>query len=51
MVWAMTGSSCSRPMHVVQPRFAVGAFEAAQVGDEIEETAHRHLAVMRRPFG
>ena len=36
---------------VVEARLAVRAFEAAQVGDEIEETADRHLAVVRRAFG
>ena len=36
---------------VVEPRLAVRAFEAAQVGDEIEEPADRHLAVVRRAFG
>ena len=36
---------------VVEPLLAMLALERAQVGDEIEESAHAHLAVGRRALG
>ena len=36
---------------VVEPRAAPLAGQAAHVGDEFEEGAHRHFAVARRAFG
>src|SRR6185312_5239867 len=37
--------------HVVQARGAPRAFQPAQVGDEVQKAAHRHLAVSRSAFG
>ena len=36
---------------VIEARLAMRAFQAAQVGDEIEESTDGHLAIVRRAFG